>query len=86
MIVSALGQIGIQTGSFIAIVGAAGLAIGFALQGSLSNFASGVMLIIFRPFRAGEFVEVGGVAGSVEEVQVFSTILTTPDNKRIILP
>ncbi|MHC4732632.1 MAG: mechanosensitive ion channel family protein, partial [Planctomycetota bacterium] len=86
VIVSALGQIGIQTGSFIAIVGAAGLAIGFALQGSLSNFASGVMLIIFRPFRAGEFVEVGGVAGSVEEVQVFSTILTTPDNKRIILP
>ncbi|MHC5049365.1 MAG: mechanosensitive ion channel family protein, partial [Planctomycetota bacterium] len=86
VIVSALGEIGIQTGSFIAIVGAAGLAIGFALQGSLSNFASGVMLIMFRPFRAGDFVEVGGVAGSVEEVQVFSTILTTPDNKRIILP
>lgn len=86
VIVSALGQIGIQTGSFVAIVGAAGLAIGFALQGSLSNFASGVMLIMFRPFRAGDFVEVGGVAGSVEEVQVFSTILTTPDNKRIILP
>jgi small conductance mechanosensitive channel len=86
VIVSALGEIGIQTGSFIAIVGAAGLAIGFALQGSLSNFASGVMLILFRPFRTGDFVEVGGVAGSVEEVQVFSTILTTPDNKRIILP
>lgn len=86
VIVSALGQIGIQTGSFIAIVGAAGLAIGFALQGSLSNFASGVMLILFRPFRAGDFVEVGGVAGSVKEVQVFSTILTTPDNKLIILP
>jgi len=86
VIVSAMGQIGIQTGSFVAIVGAAGLAIGFALQGSLSNFASGVMLIMFRPFRAGDFVEVGGVAGSVEEVQIFSTILTTPDNKRIILP
>ncbi len=86
VIVSALAQIGIQTGSFIAIVGAAGLAIGFALQGSLSNFASGVMLILFRPFRAGDFVEVGGVAGSVKEVQVFSTILTTPDNKLIILP
>jgi small conductance mechanosensitive channel len=86
VIVSALAQIGIQTGSFIAIVGAAGLAIGFALQGSLSNFASGVMLILFRPFRAGDFVDVGGVAGTVKEVQVFSTILTTPDNKLIILP
>jgi len=86
VIVSVLAQIGVHTGSFIAIVGAAGLAIGFALQGSLSNFASGVMLILFRPFRAGDFVEVGGVAGSVEEVQVFSTVLTTPDNKRIILP
>ncbi|MHC4550923.1 MAG: mechanosensitive ion channel family protein [Planctomycetota bacterium] len=86
VVISALGKLGVQTGSFIAIVGAAGLAIGFALQGSLSNFASAVMIILFRPFRAGDFVEAGGVTGTIVEIQIFSTILTTPDNKRIIVP
>lgn len=81
-----LNQLGIQTTSFIAIIGAAGLAIGFALQGSLSNFAAGVMLIIFRPFMAGDFVEAGGATGLVEEVGIFVTILKTPDNKKIIVP
>ncbi len=68
------------------MVGAAGLAIGFALQGSLGNFAAGVMVIIFRPFKAGDFVEVGGVSGTVEEVQVFATVLKTPDDKRVTVP
>ena len=81
-----LNQLGVQTTSFVAIIGAAGLAIGFALQGSLSNFAAGVMLIIFRPFRAGDFVEAGGATGVVEEVGIFSTIMKTPDNKKIIIP
>ncbi|MBN1447969.1 MAG: mechanosensitive ion channel [Bacteroidetes bacterium] len=84
--IAAIGQLGVDTTSLVAIVGAAGLAIGFALQGSLSNFASGVMIIIFKPFVAGHYVEVAGVAGSVEEVSVFNTILKTPDNKRVILP
>ncbi len=86
VIIAALGQLGIQTTSLVAIVGAAGLAIGLALQGSLSNLASGVMLITFRPFRAGDFVEVGGVSGVVEEVSIFTTTLKTPDNKRVIVP
>ncbi|MBE0645649.1 MAG: mechanosensitive ion channel [Bacteroidetes bacterium] len=86
VIIAALGQLGIQTTSLVAIVGAAGLAIGLALQGSLSNLASGVMLIVFRPFRAGDFVEVGGVSGAVEEVSIFTTTLKTPDNKRVIVP
>jgi len=86
VVISALGQLGINTASFAAIVAAAGVAIGFALQGSLSNFAAGVMLILFRPFNVGDFVEAGGIAGTVEEVQVFSTRFTTPDNKRIIVP
>ena len=84
--ISALGQLGVNTTSFAAIIGAAGLAIGFALQGSLGNFAAGVMLIIFRPFKAGDFVEAGGVAGVVEEVQVFATIICTVDNKAITVP
>lgn len=81
-----LNQLGIETTSFIAILGAAGLAIGFALQGSLSNFASGVMLIIFRPFKAKDFVEAGGTMGIVESIGVFNTVMLTPDNKRIIVP
>jgi small conductance mechanosensitive channel len=81
-----LNQLGVQTTSFVAIIGAAGLAIGFALQGSLANFAAGVMLIIFRPFRAGDFVEAGGAVGIVEEVGIFSTIMRTGDNKKIIIP
>ncbi|MBD3404063.1 mechanosensitive ion channel [candidate division GN15 bacterium] len=84
--IAALGSLGVQTASFIAVIGAAGLAIGFALQGSLANFASGVMLIIFRPFKAGDYVEAGGTAGTVEEVHIFNTILKSPDNRQIIVP
>lgn len=86
VVISALGQLGINTTSFAAVIGAAGLAIGFALQGSLGNFAAGVMLIIFRPFKAGDFVEAGGVAGIVEEVQVFATKIRTGDNKEVTVP
>lgn len=86
VIIAALNQAEIETTSLVAIIGAAGLAIGFALQGSLGNFASGVMLIIFRPIKVGDFVEVAGVMGSVEEVGIFTTTLTTPDNKVIIVP
>jgi len=84
--IAAIGTLGVQTASFVAIIGAAGLAIGFALQGSLSNFASGVMLIIFRPFKAGDYVEAGGSSGSVEAIQIFNTIMKTPDNKKVIIP
>lgn len=86
VIIAALGQIGVQTTSLVAIVGAAGLAVGLALQGSLSNLASGVMLIIFRPFKAGDYVEAGGVSGAAEEISIFTTTLKTPDNKRVIVP
>lgn len=86
VIVAAISALGVETTSFVAIIGAAGLAIGFALQSSLANFASGVMLIIFRPFKAGDFVEAGGTSGSVEAVQIFSTVLKTPDNKMVIVP
>lgn len=86
VIVAAISQLGIPTTSFVAILGAAGLAIGLALQGSLSNFAAGVLIIFFRPYRTGDFVEAAGVSGSVEAVQVFTTILNTPDNKKVIVP
>jgi small conductance mechanosensitive channel len=86
VVLAALGQLGIQTTSFIAIIGAAGLAIGLALQGSLANFAAGFLLIIFRPFKVGDFVEAGGVSGSVEAISIFTTSLTTPDNKLVIVP
>ncbi len=86
VVIAALGQLGIQTTSFIAVVGAAGLAIGLALQGSLSNFAAGFLMIIFRPFTIGDFIEGGGVAGTVEEISIFTTILKTPDNKTVIIP
>ncbi len=86
VIISAAAQLGIQTASFIAVIGTAGLAIGFALQGSLSNFASGAMLIIFKPIKVGDYVEGGGVAGSVESVGIFVTTLITPDNKVIYVP
>ncbi len=85
VIVAALGQLGVQTASFVAIVGAAGLAIGFALQGSLANFAAGVLLILFRPFKAGDFIEAGGASGVVKEISIFSTILTTGDNKMVVI-
>ncbi len=86
VIIAALGQLGIQTTSFVAIIGAAGLAIGLSLQGSLSNFASGVMIIAFRPFKVGDFIEAGGVSGIVEGIQIFSTQMRTGDNKAVIVP
>jgi small conductance mechanosensitive channel len=86
VILAALGQLGIQTTSFIAIIGAAGLAIGLALQGALANFAAGFLMIIFRPFKVGDFIEGAGVTGTVEEIQMFTTQLKTPDNKTIIIP
>ncbi len=86
LVIAAIGAIGVQTTSFIAIFGAAGLAVGLALQGSLSNFASGVLIVLFRPYRVGDFVEAAGIAGSVEEVQILTTILKTGDNKQIIVP
>jgi len=86
VIIAALGMLGIQTTSFIAVLGAAGLAVGLALQGSLSNFAAGVLMIIFRPFKVGDFIEGAGVVGVVEEIQIFTTQLATPDNKTIIIP
>ncbi len=85
VVIAALGQLGVQTASFVAIIGAAGLAVGFALQGSLANFAAGVMLILFRPFKIGDFVEAGGTAGVVNEISIFSTILKTGDNKTVII-
>jgi len=84
--IAAISHLGFNTSSLVAIVGAAGLAIGLALQGSLSNFASGILLISFKPFKAGDFVEVAGTAGVVEEVHIFSTQLKTPDNKTVIIP
>lgn len=86
VVVAALGQLGIQTTSFIAILGAAGLAIGLALQGSLANFAAGFLLIIFRPFKEGDVIEAAGVVGKVDLIQIFTTTLKTPDNKTIIVP
>lgn len=86
VVVATLGQVGIQTTSFIAILGAAGLAIGLALQGSLANFAAGFLLIIFRPFKVGDVVEAAGVTGKVDVIQIFTTTLKTPDNKTIIVP
>lgn len=85
-VVAAIGKLGVETTSFIAVLGAAGLAVGLALQGTLSNFASGIMLIIFRPFRVGDFIEGGGVMGTVKEIQIFVTIMATPDNRKIIMP
>jgi small conductance mechanosensitive channel len=86
IIVAALDQLGVDTTSLIALMGAAGLAVGLALQGSLQNFAAGVMLIIFRPFKAGDFVDAGGTSGTVETIKIFSTVLKTPDNREVIIP
>ncbi|MGL4474111.1 MAG: mechanosensitive ion channel family protein [Shewanella sp.] len=85
-VIAALGQIGVQTASLVAVIGAAGLAIGLALQGSLANFAAGVLMVIFRPCRVGDYVEAAGVAGTVDEITIFSTRLLTPDNKVVIAP
>jgi small conductance mechanosensitive channel len=86
VVITAISQVGVQTTSFVAVLGAAGLAIGFALQGSLSNFASGVLIILFRPFKVGDFVEAGGVMGVVDEIGILVTEMHTPDNKGIIVP
>ena len=86
VIIAAISALGVQTTSFIAVLGAAGLAIGLALQGSLSNFASGVLIVMFRPYKVGDFVEAAGIAGSVEEVQILTTVLKTGDNKKVIVP
>lgn len=86
VVIAAVNQLGIQTTSLIAVLGAAGLAVGLALQGSLSNFASGVLIILFRPYKVGDYIEGAGVAGSVEDMQILTTVLTTSDNKRVIVP
>jgi small conductance mechanosensitive channel len=86
LVISVVQMIGIQTTSFIAVLGAAGLAIGLALSGTLQNFAGGVMLLILKPFKVGDFVEAQGHSGTVRQIQIFHTVLTTPDNKTIILP
>ncbi len=84
--IAALSRLGVETTSLVAVIGAAGLAVGLALQGSLSNFAAGVLLIIFKPFRVGDFVETAGAKGTVQEIQIFNTVLHSPDNVRIIIP
>ncbi len=86
VIIAALEQLGVNTSSLVMIIGAAGLAIGLALQNSLQNFAAGVMLILFKPFKAGDFVEAAGVAGVVEGISIFSTTMRTGDNKEMIIP
>ena len=86
VVLAAVQQVGFQTTSLVAVLGAAGLAVGLALQGSLSNFASGVLIIMFRPFKIGDFIDAGGQAGVVQEIGVLVTIMKTPDNKKIIQP
>jgi len=86
LIMSVAGMIGIETTSFIALIGMAGLAIGMALQGTLGHFASGVMILIFKPYRVGDLVDIQGVVGTIEEIQVFNTIIKSLDNKKVILP
>jgi len=86
VVITALGQLGIDTKTFAAVIAAAGLAIGLALQGGLSNFAAGFLIVVFRPFRKGDVINGAGIEGTVEEVQVFSTTLHTADNKKIIVP
>ena len=84
--ISVLGMVGIEMTSFIAILGAAGLAVGMALSGTLQNFAGGVMILLFKPFNVGDYIEAQGFAGTVKEIQIFNTIMKTPDNKTIIIP
>jgi small conductance mechanosensitive channel len=86
VVIAVLNAFGVQTASLVAVLGAAGLAIGLALQGTLSNLAAGVMLLVFRPFKVGDFIDAGGTAGTVQEIGLFSTRLHTPDNIRIIVP
>jgi len=86
VVIASLGQLGVQTASFVAIIGAAGLAVGLALQGSLSNFAAGVLMITLRPCKVGDFIEAAGVAGVVHEISLFTTMVKTGDNKTVIIP
>lgn len=86
VLIAAMSQLGIDTTSMVAVLGAAGLAVGLALQSSLSNFASGIIIVTLRPFKAGDFVEAGGCSGTVCEIKLFSTTLTTPDNKVVMVP
>ncbi len=86
VVISAMGMLGIEMTSFIAIMGAAGLAIGMALSGTLQNFAGGVMILVFKPYQVGDFIEAEGKMGVIKEIQIFNTIMTTVDNKRIIIP
>lgn len=86
LLISVVGMIGVQMTSFIAILGAAGLAVGMALSGTLQNFAGGVIILLFKPFKVGDYIEAQGHSGSVNEIQIFNTILKTPDNKTIIIP
>ncbi len=86
VVIAVLGLFGIETTSLVAVLGTAGLAIGLAIQGTLSNFSSGVMLLLFRPFHVGDYIEAAGVSGTVDEIGVFSTTLNTPDNVKIIVP
>jgi small conductance mechanosensitive channel len=85
-VIAALAKFGIQTASFVVVLGALGFAIGFALQGSLSNFASGIMILIFRPFKVGDFIIGAGVSGTVKEIGIFNSILSTPDNVKVVVP
>ena len=84
--IAAITQLGVPSAQFVAVVGAAGLAVGLALQGSLANFAAGVLIVLFRPYKVGDYVDAAGVNGTVEQVQILTTILKTPDNKQIIIP
>jgi len=86
LLISVIGMVGVQMTSFIAILGAAGLAVGMALSGSLQNFAGGIIILLFKPFKVGDYIEAQGHSGSVSEIQIFNTILKTPDNKTIIIP
>lgn len=86
IVIAALGQLGVQTTSFVAVIGAAGLAVGLALQGSLANFAAGVLMIIFKPFKVGDVIDAGGASGEVEAISIFTTELKSPDNKKLIIP
>lgn len=86
VVIAAITQLGVPSAQFVAVVGAAGLAVGLALQGSLSNFAAGVLIVLFRPYKVGDYVEAAGISGTIEQVQILTTVLKTPDNKQIIVP
>ena len=86
LFVTVISKLGIETSSFVAVLGAAGLAIGLSLQGSLSNFAGGILIILFKPFKIGDFIEAQSVLGTVKDIKIFSTVITSPDNKQIVIP